>query len=311
MPATSRPGLTKNLSYHAKNTYIETDLTRYTAHVSYLPEDKPMGLTLYYDWKTRADVVLARRMIAKFRTLARKLPFDENSDIYEQDPPDGKPRYVVYDDHFRMGALYLTRKRADGLKEVVNVPAQHAVFFQVYVRGSESASIGLASHPPVVVHREDIIERAQDGSERGRLRGQGDPIEFATRRRGYYSWHSFCKTQYAGNPKLGGEANFLKAHLSLVELLDQIQQTGVKLRIRDDSGYAKHRDVERLLRSLREWDAIVARVVGKLSDTIGDEGRSFIAPIMERPDFEHLEARGIDVLRKLATRQRRRRRGSS
>jgi hypothetical protein len=67
----------------------------------------------------------------------------------------------------------------------------------------------------VVLHREDVIEYNDDGSERGRLLGQGDPIEFPTRRRGYYSWHSFCKTQYAGNPKLGGEANFLKAHLSL------------------------------------------------------------------------------------------------
>src|SRR5215471_21062180 len=76
--------------------------------------------------------------------------------------------------------------------------------------------------------------------------GQGSPVEFPTRRRGYYSWHSFCKTQYAGNPKLGGEANFLKAHLSLIELLDQIQAAGVKVRIRDDSRYAKHRDVDRL-----------------------------------------------------------------
>lgn len=270
-----------------------------------------MGLTLYYDWKTRADFTSARRMIAKFRTLANKLPFDEVSEIYEQDPPDGEPRYELYEDRFRRGDLYLTRKRADGLEEVVHVPAQHAVFFQVYVRGAETASIGLASHPPVVVHREDVIERAPDGAERGRLCGQGDPIEFPTRRRGYYSWHSFCKTQYAGNPKLGGEANFLKAHLSLVELLDELQQVGVKARIRDDSGYAKHRDVDRLLRSLREWDAIIARVVGKLSDTIGDERGAFIAPIMERPDFEHLEARGIDVLQKLAKRQRRRKRGPS
>lgn len=269
-----------------------------------------MGLTLYYDWKTRADTASARRMVSKFRTLAGKLPFDEISDIYEQDPPDGKPHYESYEDRFRKGDLYLTRKRADGLEEVVYVPAQHAVFFQVYVRGAESASIGLASHPPVVVHREDIIERARDGSERGRLLGQGDPIEFPTRRRGYYSWHSFCKTQYAGNPKLGGEANFLKAHLSLIELFDQVKLAGVKSQVRDDSGYAKHRDVDRLLRTLREWDAIVARVVGKLSDAIGDEGGAFIAPIRERPDFEHLEARGIDVLRKLARRQRRRKRDS-
>jgi hypothetical protein len=193
----------------------------------------------------------------------------------------------------------------------VHVPALHALFFNVRVQGAKNASIGLASHPSVVLHREDIIQRNKDGGERGRIFGQGDPIEFPTRRRGYYSWHSCCKTQYAGNPKLGGEANFLKAHLSLIELLDQIQAAGVKVRIRDDSRYAKHRDVDRLLRSLRDWNAIVARIVGSLADALGDESTGLTAPIMNRPDFEHLEAKGIKVLRNLAARQRRRKNDSS
>src|SRR5687768_15767271 len=189
-------------------------------------------------------------MIVKFRAMALKLPFDKVSDVYEQDPPDGQWAFRPYDVSFRQRHLYLSRRRGDGDQELVHVPALHALFFYVYVQGAESASIGLASHPPVVLHREDAIERNKDGSERGRIVGQGDPIEFPTRRHGYYSWHSFCKTQYAGNPKLGGEANFLKAHLSLIELLDQIQSAGVKVRIRDDSRYASHRDVNRLLGSL-------------------------------------------------------------
>jgi hypothetical protein len=270
-----------------------------------------MGLTLYYGWKTKCDVPRARRIIVKFRAMARKLPFDEVSEIYEQDPPDGKSAFLLYDHSFRQGGLYLSRTRRDRLRETVYVPALHAVFFFVRVEGGESAPIGLASHPPVIAHREDVIERDHDGSERGRILGQGDPVEFPTRRRGYYSWQSFCKTQYAANPKLGGEANFVKAHLSLIELLDQIQTAGVKLRVRDDSRYAKHRDVDRLLRFLRNWDSVVARVVGSLGDALGDESGSLIAPIKERPDFEHLEAKGISLLRKLAARQRRRKKDSS
>src|SRR6266705_1026569 len=204
-----------------------------------------MGLTVYYDWKTKIDPASARRMIARFRTIAQKLPFDKVSEIHEQDPPDGKWMFRRYDHSFRQGGLCLSRARGDGEKETVHVPALHALFFSVNVKGAETASIGLASHPPVVLHHEDIIERNKDGSESGRRLGQGDPIEFPTRRRGYYSWHSFCKTQYAGNPKLGGEANFLKAHLSLIELLDQIHAAGMKVRIRDDTRYAKHRDVDR------------------------------------------------------------------
>lgn len=269
-----------------------------------------MGLTVYYDWKAKLDLPDARRLIRKLRALATKLPFDKVSEIYEQDPPDDKTAFLPYDHPFRQGDLYLPRKRADGAEELVNVPALHALFFFARVEGAESASIGLASHPPVVVHREDIIERNKDGSERGRSLGQGNPIEFPTRRRGYYSWHSFCKTQYAGNPKLGGEANFLKAHLSLIELLDQMKATGVPVRIRDDSRYSKHRDVDRLLRTLRSWDAIVANFVGSVGDALGEKSGKLVAPILERPDFEHLEAKGIRVLRKLATRQRRRKKDS-
>jgi hypothetical protein len=270
-----------------------------------------MGLTVYYEWKTKTDLPSARGMIAKFRAVALKLPFDRVSEIHEQNPPDGKSAFRPYDQSFRQGGLYLSRTRRDGDQETVHVPALHALFFYVHVQGAESAPIGLASHPPVVLHREDAIEQNKDGSESRRLLGQGDPVEFPTRRRGYYSWHSFCKTQYAGNPKLGGEANFLKAHLSLIELLDQIQAVGVKVRIRDDSRYAKHRDVDRLLRSLRDWDALVAKFVGSVGDALGDESGSLIAPIKERPDFEHLEAKGISVLRKIAARQRRRKKDSS
>ena len=265
-----------------------------------------MGLTIYYEWKVKADVASARRMVRQFWRLARKLPFDEVSEIYEQHPPGGRATFELYEHDFRQGDLYLSRRRADGERELVDVPALHAMFFYVNVKGAESAPIGLASHPPVVVHREDVIERREDGSEFGRIRGQGDPIEFPTRRRGYYSWHSFCKTQYAGNPKLGGEANFLKAHLSLIELLDQIAASGVNVQMRDDSRYARHRDVDRLLGSLRDWDAIVARFAGRLSDALGDAAGSIVAPIKDRPDFEHLEAQGINVIRKLASRQRKR-----
>jgi hypothetical protein len=264
-----------------------------------------MGLTLYYDWKVKLDLAAARKRIVKFHAIAQSLPFDSVSEIYEQDPPGGESPFEVYDHPFRHGHLCLERKRTDGESELVDVPPTHAVFFFARVEGSESVSIGLASHPPVVVHHEDKILRDKKGNETGRHLGQGDPIEFPTRRRGYYSWHSFCKTQYASNPKLGGEANFLKAHLSAIELLDKIAETGVPVRIRDDSKYAKHRDVERLLKSVRDWNAIVARFVGKFSDALGSEVTT-VAPIKDHPDFEHLEAKGIDVLKRMAARQRRR-----
>ena len=190
----------------------------------------------------------------------------------------------------------------------MRVPALHAVFFYVRVEGAESAPIGLASHPAVVTHREDVVVQNEDGSVLERRIGQGKPIEFRTRRRGYYSWHAFCKTQYAGNPKLGGEANFLKAHLSLIELLDWIRASGVKVNVRDDTGYAKHRDVDRLLGELRDWDAIIASFVGGLGDATRDGPLSLSAPTRDRPDFEHVEARGGEALKRVMERHSKRKR---
>jgi hypothetical protein len=166
-------------------------------------------------------------------------------------------------------------------------------------------AIGLASHPPVVVFNEARIEHDEHGIETTYY-GAGDPIEFPTPRRGYYSWQSFCKTQYAGNPQYGGEANFLKAHLSLIELLDQFRARGLRVRCLDDSEYYKHRDVQRLLKTLGKWNVLIAGFAGQLGDLLKAEGLSMEAPIKDRPDFEHLEAKGLDLLKKMAARQRRR-----
>jgi hypothetical protein len=94
-------------------------------------------------------------------------------------------------------------------------------------------------------------------------------------------------------------------------LLDKIRATGVAVRIRDDSGYARHRDANRLLRSLRDWDATVAAIVGTVTDALGDKACKVVAPIKDRPEFEHLEAKGMEVLQKMAARQRRRKKDSS
>src|SRR5437016_4936957 len=56
-----------------------------------------MGLTVHYDWKIKTDMPSARRLIAKFRAIALKLPFDEVSEIREQDSPDGNCAFQPHD----------------------------------------------------------------------------------------------------------------------------------------------------------------------------------------------------------------------
>jgi hypothetical protein len=259
-----------------------------------------MGLTVYYGMKTRADANAARRMVARMYQRIRKLAWDEVSEVLEIDPPDGKYVFEKKEaDRFKPGGEYLPRKRADGEEELVEVPSLHVIYFVARIEGAESAMFGLASHPPVVVHRAAVIERGANGCEMKHI-GAGEAVEVPTRLRGWYSWRSFCKTQYAANPKLGGEEHFLRAHLSLFEAMDICKKLGLKTWIRDDARYHKHRSVEKLLESLRWHDELVAGFVGALGDRLGKREGAIVAPIKDRPDFEHLEARGMREIRRRA-----------
>lgn len=107
--------------------------------------------------------------------------------------------------------------------------------------------------------------------------------------RGWH-WKSFCKTQYA-NEK--GIKHFLRCHLAVVTMLDFLQSK-IKLDVTDEGGFWKKRDVEALVKEIGEWDAFIAGFAGVMLDTFG-EG-SVNAPILNRPDFEYLEMKGLKKL---------------
>ena len=275
-----------------------------------------MGLTVYYELAIKTDAAKARKLVARMRDFARRLPFDSVSEIFEYDPPDGRFEFEKGNRKdgrgkpWTPGGLYLERKRDDGLDELVDVPALHSISFGAYVRGSETASFGLASHPAVVVHHEDVVTQLDLGGEDRRI-GAGPAVEFPTRLRGWYSWHGFCKTQYAANPRYGGVENFLRAHLSIYKMLDECKRLGMRMKVRDDGKYNLKRNQATLLKELAKMDELVAGVVGSLGDALGKHGAAdagaFVAPIKERPDYEHLEARGEKRLRELGKRGKRKR----
>ena len=96
-----------------------------------------------------------------------------------------------------------------------------------------------------------------------------------------------------------------------IEAYRQIQLGMTRQQVEEILGGPHRNESGRWLRCLRNWDAIVATIVGNLGDALGDESGSVVAPIKERPDFEHLEAKGISLVRRIAARQRRRKKGSS
>jgi hypothetical protein len=107
---------------------------------------------------------------------------------------------------------------------------------------------------------------------------------------------SFCKTQFANDPRLGGWENFVKAHLSVLAILEKMQDLGFELRVVDEGGFWEKRDLSALAKGLGQYDAIVAAGAGMLKDIASESGQSVESPMSGRPDFEHLEAKGQESL---------------
>jgi hypothetical protein len=98
------------------------------------------------------------------------------------------------------------------------------------------------------------------------------------------------KTQYASLPQNGGNANFLKVHLLLIDILDTGHQLGIVTQVSDDGNYYETRNQDMLLQNLYLNQAAVAQLVGMLKDNF--ERDQIESPITAHPNFEKLEAVG-------------------
>ena len=108
-------------------------------------------------------------------------------------------------------------------------------------------------------------------------------------------WSSFCKTQYANDPRVGGWANFQRAHLSVLAVLEHMQQIGFAVHVSDESGFWKHRDLASLAKTIGEWDALIAGFAGVFKDAADQSGVGFESPVLGRPDFERLEMQALKI----------------
>lgn len=156
-----------------------------------------------------------------------------------------------------------------------------AWFFWCSNAGCEPLLIGLARYPAVVEHTV-----------------KGRPDVFETGLGVGWHWEGFCKTQYAGIPRPGGHGgddHFVRCHDAAVRLLAHARHLGLPVTVQDESGYWHHRDTARLRQALRDWNAMVARIAGRLHD--GDHPTQ--SPIFDHPEFEHLEAEGDKAIRGL------------
>jgi hypothetical protein len=144
--------------------------------------------------------------------------------------------------------------------------------------GCEQANFGLCRFPSHVSHPElGMVQTDLDG----------------------WSWHSFCKTHYASDPRCGGLPNFLRCHLGVVALLDEAQRLGILGEVSDEGDFWETRSLERLTKEIGDQSAMLAGFLGVLKDAMGQApggAETVEAPTAAYPNFEHLEAEGQRLL---------------
>ena len=231
-----------------------------------------MGLTLHYSLHADTrSVTTARDLIEKLRQRALSLPFKSVGPLLEFSGEFCDFSRRRQDDPSRW-LLIQACGRVHRDPYLYDVPATHVIAFDSLPGdGSEPANFGLARYPATITDSQG--KRIRTG-----LSG--------------WRWRSFCKTQYASNPKCGGVENFLRSHLSVVKLLDHARELGILGEVKDEGRFWERRDIKALALEVGEWNEMIAAGIGKLKDCLGGDVE---APITSYPDYEHLEAKGQSV----------------
>jgi hypothetical protein len=239
-----------------------------------------MGLTIHYnlstDLKKPKDI---RQLVETIRQFALDLPFKNVGELKEfadEDPHDSA------DDVERW-----LRSQAEGHVEsngnYYSVPARRTFAFSTWPGdGSEAANFGFSLFPAFI--------------------NRGNEKRLATKLRGW-QWGSFCKTQYASNPRYGGVPNFIRSHLLVVKVLDFISQTGLaQVEVSDEGGFWEQRDLKALVQEVGDWNELLAGFTKELRQKAATNGQALEAAMTQFPNVEQLAEKGMERLANLRSR---------
>lgn len=233
----------------------------------------PMGLSVYYTLGARyarfTTIDALTQGLKALRQYALDQPFESVGPIERSAGSDT----VSPDDEFRTGEL--AKCLFAGANEGWDLPSDvpdwvqptESVGFRVQPgKGTETAEIRLGRFPAMLGGRQT---RAHD------------------------RWHgsAFCKTQYAS---VHSTDYFVQVHVALISLFDHARELGFDTEVRDDSGFADHRDPAQLIESVDQMNRLVAAFTGAFKDAMDTDGKggTIKAAIFEHPRFEYLEAEG-------------------
>lgn len=227
-----------------------------------------MGLTIYYNLAFPGDQPEARvrGILEALQDTALGLAVEHITPvrrIVRADCEGFERRELDLDWLLRCFAARALEDPPDS-RQVLTVPPTVAYGFGAVVGRCEPVILGLGRYPRTV---EDA--------------GTELPTELEG-----WSWHACTKTQYAS---LRGMDHFVSCHRAVIALLDAARALGLEVEVRDDSGYWDHRDEGRLVESVEYWNAIVAKIAGRVADGVETTGLKVDAPVFRHPEFERLE----------------------
>lgn len=226
-----------------------------------------MGLTIHYTLRSdAASPEQARHHVERLRKVALDLPMSEVGEVVEFSG-DACNFKAAEDDSLRWLLVQARRMTRIGELYHLVVPIHVFAFSTWPGEGCEAANFGLAFYPDTIETKEGVLATDLSG----------------------WSWQSFCKTQYASNMTVGGTANFVRCHMTVVRLLDHAKAMGILESVNDEGHFWENRDVKALVETVGQWNNQMAAIVGQFKDHMCGE---VVAPITEYPNFEHLEAEG-------------------
>jgi len=240
-----------------------------------------MGLTIHYSLKTRGGHPRAQRLVNALHQAALNLPFTEVGEVMELSGDECDLAHRKQDDPLRWLVIQAGRdveissqRRVHGgrtYRTYQPVSPIRLIGFTAWPgEGCEESNFGLCQYPAVIA-------------------GAAGPLK--TKLSGW-RWSSFCKTQYASDPRCGGVPNFLQCHLTVVALLDTARRLGCLAEVSDEGEFWEKRDLPALVEQIGSWNEMLAALGGKLKDLLGDGPSGLQSAICDFPNFEQLEAAG-------------------
>jgi len=243
-----------------------------------------MGLTIHYSLKAQGSDAQARALVDALHQTAQDLPFKQLGQVVELAGEQCDADKRSKDDELRWLLIQATGSVEakpggsmgnQGYTTWYNVVPSRLIAFDTWPgEGCEAANFGLCQYPSVI--------QSGHGPLRTGLSG--------------WHWSSFCKTQYASNPKCGGVPNFLRCHLTVIAMLDRAKALGGLDHVSDEGDFWEKRNLPALVQEIGSWNEMIASFGGLLKDLVGDGPLGIHSAVAEYPNFEQLEAAGQDKL---------------